>query len=71
METVLKVLLGIPMLFGFAFLVGLMYAYPVMWTWNYTFPAVFDLPVIDVWQALWGSVCMKLVFPSSSNTTTK
>ena len=70
METVIKFLAGVMAVFGLMFLLLLLLAYPIMWSWNYTFPAVFGLPEITVWQALWGSVCIRLIFPSSTSTTT-
>lgn len=29
----------------------LIYAFPLMWTWNYTMPKIFKLPVISYWEA--------------------
>lgn len=66
METFLKVVVGLVGVLGLAFAFALLLAYPIMWTWNYTFPELFGWPVIDVWQALWGALCMKLIFPSNT-----
>lgn len=45
----LTTILGIVLfwLFGFAFI----FAFPVMWCWNYVIPAISNLPRIDYWQA--------------------
>jgi len=67
MEAFIKFLVGVPLVLGTLFLLALILAYPIMWTWNYTFPVVFGWPEIDVWQALWGSVCIRLAFPSGGN----
>ena len=71
MDAFLKILGGVIGIVVMLFLFSLLLAYPVMWTWNYTFPDVFGLPEINVWQALWGSVCIRLIFPSSTSTSGK
>ena len=69
MESVIKFFVGAIAVVGLMFVLALLLAYPIMWTWNYTFPAVFGLPTIDVWQALWGAVCIRLIFPSNTATS--
>ncbi len=41
-------------------------AFPVMWMWNYVMPALFGLPVLTFWQALWGTLLCRLLFTSAS-----
>ena len=69
MDALIKFIVGVPLVVGTLFLLAMLMAFPIMWTWNYTFPAVFGLPTIDVWQALWGAVCIRLIFPSGTNVS--
>lgn len=71
MEAFIKGISAIIAVVALIFVFCILLAYPIMWTWNYTFPAVFGVPEINVWQALWGSVCIRLIFPSGSSTSSK
>ena len=71
MEQFIKALAGLVVVVGLMFVLALLLAYPIMWTWNYTFPTVFGVPEINVWQALWGSVCVRLVWPVVNPSSTK
>ena len=42
--------------------VGTLYAFPVMWIWNYMMPELFGLPFISFWQAFWGTFMCGLLF---------
>lgn len=48
-------------------LVGTLFAFPIMWVWNYMMPDIFGLPEITFWQAFWGSFMVRLV--TASGTT--
>jgi len=50
-------------------LVGALYAFPVMWIWNYMMPELFALPVLTFWQAFWGTFLCGLLFKSSTTTS--
>lgn len=50
-------------------IIGTLYAFPVMWIWNYLMPDLFAVPVIGFWQAFWGVFLCGLLF--KSNITTK
>jgi len=52
-------------------LVGALYAFPVMWIWNYMMPELFALPVISFWQAFWGTFLCGLLFKSSGVQSSK
>lgn len=64
METFMKVILGALMVVVVALLVGMLMALPVMWCWNYVMPDIFGLPELGFWQALWGTVMCKFMFPN-------
>jgi len=59
---------------GIAFvmlILGVFYALPVMWIWNWMMPELFALPVITFWQAFWGTFMCGLLFKGSHITTAK
>ena len=43
-------------------LVAVLLALPAMWMWDYVMPAVFGLPEITFWQALWGMLLCRFLF---------
>ena len=51
---------------GIAFLSILILAYPTMWIWNNTMPAIFSLPQISFWQALGLNVLANIFFKNNS-----
>lgn len=53
-----------------AVLFGLLFAFPVMWTWNYVMPDVFGLPVITFWQAFWMKFLFFFLIPTSTGPAT-
>jgi hypothetical protein len=62
MDNFIRALLGAALVITMLFGLALLMAYPIMWMWNYTFPAAFGLPTITVWQSLWGTVCVRFIF---------
>ena len=62
-------LVGAVAVAGVLLLVGALYAFPVMWIWNYMMPELFALPVISFWQAFWGTFLCGLLFKSSHTTS--
>lgn len=59
-------------LFVVSFLVNLLFAYPAMWLWNWLMPTLFDLPMIDVWQAFGLMMLSYFLLPkASSNSSSK
>lgn len=42
-------------------LIGSLFAFPILWIWNYVMPVVFGLPELTFWQAFWGSIMVRLV----------
>lgn len=71
MEAFFKFILGVALIAGTLFALGLLMAFPIMWMWNYVMPDVFGLPLINVWQAFWGSFLIRLIFSGISTTTSK
>ena len=51
--------------------VGALYAFPVMWIWNWMMPELFALPLLTFWQAFWGTFLCGLLFKSSGNVSSK
>ena len=70
MTTLIEgLVIGLVAVAGFVLLmlfVGALYAFPVMWIWNYMMPELFALPIISFWQAFWGTFMCGLLFKSSS-----
>jgi hypothetical protein len=71
MEGLVVGLLGAVVVAVIMLLVGTLYAFPVMWIWNYLMPELFALPVITFWQAFWGTFLCGLLFKSSSVQSSK
>ena len=51
--------------------VGVLYAFPVMWIWNWMMPELFALPALSFWQAFWGTFLCGLLFKNTSVQTSK
>jgi hypothetical protein len=49
---------------------GLLFAFPVMWLWNWLCPMLFDLPSVNLWQA-WGLSTLCGFLFRSTNTSYK
>lgn len=64
-------ILGTIAVAGIMLVVGTLYAFPVMWIWNYLMPELFALPIITFWQAFWGTFLCGLLFKSSSVQSSK
>lgn len=47
-------------------IVGVLYAFPVMWIWNAVIPSIFGLPTIGFGQAVGLVVISKLLFYNGS-----
>lgn len=50
---------------------GLLFAFPEMWLWNYIVPKIFNGPVIEYWDMVCLHALAVLLIPHSSSTTTK
>jgi len=44
-------------------LVGLLVAFVIVWLWNMSMPALFNLPIITYWQA-WALYLLVMIFAS-------
>lgn len=59
-------------LFVVALVLNILLAYPVMLLWNWLMPVIFELPVIDFWQAFGLMMLSYFLLPkSSSNSSSK
>ncbi len=71
----MRFLLGILAVIGvfavFLFGAALLFAFPVMWLWNYVCPELFALPLIGFWQAFALLLLCGLLFKSSSSNKSK
>lgn len=64
MEIITKIIV----LIGFAFIVAIILAFPVMWLWNWLMPTIFGLMEIGVNQALGLLLLSGFLFRSSSSS---
>lgn len=55
------VVAGTALIVAIFFVVAGVVALPIMWLWDYVMPAVFDLPELTFWQALWGLVMVGIL----------
>lgn len=62
---------GIVVIFLVSLIMGLLFAWPVMWCWNYVMPEVFGLPVIDYWHAFWMKFLFFLLIPTTPSYSSK
>ena len=53
--------------FVVAFLISVLFAFPVKWLWNWLMPEIFGLSTISVWQA-WGLNFLSTFFFKSTQT---
>lgn len=51
--------------------VSLIFAFPMMWLWNWLMPAIFKLPTITVLQALGLNILASLLFKGSVSVNKK
>lgn len=69
MSKLLAILIAFVGLLAVAFGFSILLAYPVMWIWNSTLPALFAFKVIDVWMAWKVAFLCSILFKSSSIKT--
>ena len=65
METFLKAVGGLAALLIIFTGIAAIIAVPVMLMWDYVMPAVFGLPELTIWQALWGTLLARFLFTDS------
>ena len=65
METFLKAVGGLAAVLIIFTGIAAIIALPVMLMWDYVMPAVFGLPELTLWQALWGTLLARLLFTDS------
>ena len=66
MENFLKFTGGLILVLGLLFIVGALFAWPIVWIWNWMMPELFDLPLIGFWHAFWGSILFRLIFGTAA-----
>ncbi len=54
---------------GLMLMLGIVYAFPVMFLWNWLMPELFGLKAIDPWQALGLSMLCSFLFKSNSRSS--
>lgn len=69
MEKIMTGLLIVVGAISIVALLGILLAFPVMWTWNATMPYLFSLPTIT-WGKAWCLVFLANMLLKSSNTNT-
>lgn len=47
------------------------FAYPIMWMWNYVVPDLFGLPELTFWKAVWGTLLCRALFTDSGSVNVK
>lgn len=68
MEAFLKIIFMVLGSLILIFFVAALFAFPVMWIWNYLMPELFGLPSIVFWQAFWMPVLAQLIFGVNTNS---
>lgn len=76
METLLKSIGVFVLVFALVTVLGLIFAYPIMWLLNYIFSAtlltyVFGAPVVTYWKAYALNLLAGLLLPRNTNTSSK
>jgi hypothetical protein len=61
-DVIAGILALVAMMFGLVLLL----AFPTMWTWNFLMPDLFNLPTIDLWQAVAINFLSTILFKSVS-----
>ena len=69
MENFIKIVGGVVVIVLIVVVSSLIGAYPVMLLWNWLMPYLFELPLIDFWQAFGILVLFGMLFKSSSTST--
>lgn len=54
-------------LIGILFLSAIIMAFPTMWLWNYLMPYLFQLPKVDLYQAMALNILSGILFKSNVN----
>lgn len=62
---VLGIILGI---IGLVFIMAMLFAFPVMWLWNYLMPELFGLKEIGLWQSFCLLLLSGFLFRSGAST---
>lgn len=60
---------GVVVLLGAMLLIGLLFAFPIMWLWNWLMPLIFGLPTITVWQAFGLKVLLAVLLPTPTTVS--
>jgi hypothetical protein len=50
--------------------VGSLYAFPVMWIWNWMMPELFGMPLLNFWQSFWGVFMCSILFKGGNSYKT-
>lgn len=66
LDKILMILGGVVMTFGGIVLLAILFAFPVMWSWNYVMPYLFSLKIIT-WQQAWCLTFLSGMFFKSTN----
>ena len=53
---------------GLFFIISLLFAFPVMWLWNWLMPTIFMLPKISVLQSVGLNLLAGFLIKSNSNS---
>jgi len=64
------VILNVLVVFAFTGVVGLIVAFPIMWLWNSSLSALFEVPHITFWQA-WFLYLLINIFASAFHFKTE
>ena len=54
-----------------ALIVACLLAFPTMWLWNWLMPEIFELPKIDVYQALGMNFLSSVLFKTNTSSSKK
>jgi len=64
MEEIVEIIGIIVLVLIVAFGLSLLFAYPIMWLWNWLMPMIFGLPIINFWQAFGLNLLSSLLLKS-------
>lgn len=71
MEEIVKMIGIIVLVLIVAFGLSLLFAYPIMWLWNWLMPMIFGLPIINFWQAFGLNLLSSLLLKSPNYNLNK
>ncbi len=69
-EGCAKLLVTILVMVAVWAIVSVLFAYPVMWLWNWLMPAIFNLPTIT-WTQGWGLMLLSSLLIKGGTTVSK